>query len=108
MIPSEFKLLGHTIIVEFQKDLLFRENVVGESRYRENKIILQPPTEDHPYPLDQIMHNFCHELVHMMLYHSSNDKLDEANKDENAVEILAGLLMQYMLTETNNRGNIKE
>ena len=47
-IPTKFKLLGQTITVEFQDDIIYFEDVVAWAKYRQNKIILKPSTKQTP------------------------------------------------------------
>ena len=86
-IPKRFKLFGQTIEVEFDSDLAFKDDDVGQACYRENKIKLQEPEKDRP--LEQIESIFWHEVVHFICfvlgYH--DQRTDEAfvNRFGNAI-----------------------
>jgi len=99
-IPDSFELLCHTINVVYHTDLMYKNNTVGESRYRENLILLQARNEGHPYPEEQVQHAFYHELIHFMLCYSGAKEAIELNKNEDAVDLIAGLLMQFEKTKT--------
>ena len=94
-IPKQFELMGHTIKVEFDSCLLHRENLVGEARYRDNKIILQPDTKDHPISKEDLLHNFLHELMHFVLLYLGEKEL---NNNEMFVDASSNLLLQFLKT----------
>lgn len=95
-IPKRFKLMGQTIDVIFEKDLIDNNDNRGEARYRRNEIALQPSVMDAVIrPPAQIGQSFCHELVHWILFLLSEDKL---RKDEQFVDRFSGLLHQSLTT----------
>lgn len=96
-IPRKFEMLGRTIEVVYDDKLLYKENVVGEARYREGKIILQPSTEEHPISEDGLIQNFLHELLHFVLYEAGEKEL---TKDERLVDLFSGLLTQFFKTRS--------
>jgi hypothetical protein len=96
-IPKQFELLNRTVTVEYDPKLLYRENLVGEARYRECKIILQSNTDEHPISDDDLFHNFMHELIHFVLL-SAGEK--EMTKNEELVDLISGLLAQFFKTIT--------
>jgi hypothetical protein len=94
-IPKKFKLMGHTINVEFD-NLLFKDQMQGEARYRLNKIVLQPPTIENPYDKTIILSTFYHELMHFIFQYLSEYELRD---NEKLVNNIADLLTQYTLTK---------
>ena len=66
-IPSRFNLMGHTIKVEYQDDLVYSEGSQGLAKYAERKIVLQPRTPQTPTCDSNVEQVFCHELVHHLL-----------------------------------------
>ena len=98
-IPKRFKLLGQTIKVEQAPGLHYTDSSHGESRYRENRIVLQAHNDGVPAPADFHEHTFCHELVHFLLYWAAEDAYDPPlHQRECFVERLAGLLLQALTT----------
>ena len=102
-IPTSFKLYGQTIQVEFAKDILGKDDLVGYAEYRTNTIYLAPSTDVYPRSQEQIEQTFCHELLHLILHFAGEDKL---RKNEKFVGALAYLLHQALITmegETNDK-----
>lgn len=95
-IPRQFELLGHTITVEYDQQLLHKDNCLGLAVYRDNKIILQPSTDDNPLPKEKALSYFCHELMHFLLFFAEQDDL---RQDEKAVNLMGNLLMQFLKTK---------
>jgi hypothetical protein len=92
-IPKKFKLHGFDIDVEFSDTLRNKTDRDGESRYRENKIILHS-NKDGVYTNQMREQVFLHELVHHILYHMYEDD----QKDEKFVECFSFLLHQALET----------
>lgn len=88
-IPKSFKLHGRTITIEFDSNMVAREDNLGMANYRSDKIILQPTTDGRTIPPLQIEENFWHELVHW-LFHCAG--VQEQN--EQIVDVMGGLLHQ--------------
>ena len=101
-IPSSFKLLGQSITVSIDPNLSNKRDCTGEAHYRTNQILLQDSSGYDGRAADKIEHDFCHELVHFLLYYGSgaiNHELKEpAHKNEELVDLLAGLLHQSLTT----------
>ena len=91
IIPKRFKLMGHTIKVEFDPKLQFRENCTGEARYRSRNIIIASSTDDHPRFQSDLEQTFYHELMHW-IFHELNEP-DLCN-NEKLVDTIAALLQQ--------------
>lgn len=93
-IPKRFKLHGITIEVELVDNLLYDEDRVGQSLYRNNKIQIQKSTDSHPISPDRMLRTFYHELVHWILMESNHNR----ENDEAEVELFAALLHQAATT----------
>lgn len=102
IIPKRFKLMGHTIEVEFDPSLQFRENCSGEARYRTKKILMAPSTEHHPRIQSDIEHTFYHELIHW-IFHELNEY--ELRDNEKLVDTVAALLHQAHATMEYDSGS---
>jgi hypothetical protein len=99
-IPNRFRLLGQTIEVELQSNLVYDNDNGGEARYRGNKIALQQSTEGFPRLLSQIEGNFFHELIHWILYMMGwvDSEGVPLNDDEKFVRLVSGFLHQALTT----------
>jgi predicted SprT family Zn-dependent metalloprotease len=97
-IPKTFKLMGHTIDVHEEMDLHIRQNSTGEAHYRSNKIYLQGQ-EGYPLrPISKVEQDFCHELMHFILYMGECSDTNELWKNEHVVNRLSSLLHQALTT----------
>jgi predicted SprT family Zn-dependent metalloprotease len=94
-IPTRFKLLGRTITVENDPQLIFTEGATGMAHYRTSRIRLQPHCYEQPVLADDREKTFLHELVHHILVNMEQPKL---NDDEKFVNLFAGLLHQALTT----------
>jgi len=94
-IPKKFKLMGQTITVHVDQGLVQKEDSVGQSHYRFNKIVIQPSIDGVARTDEQIGHTFCHELTHWIFYTLNEQKL---SSDEKLVDNFAGLLFQALET----------
>jgi len=95
-IPSSFQLMGQTITVEFDPNLIFEDDARGIAKFRQNKIILVSK-DNEKRPATQIEQAFCHELVHWILEKMNEMKLCD---DEKFVEVFGSLLHQALSTGT--------
>ena len=90
-IPNQFRLLNHEINVQYHPantDV----DAHGVSEYPRDAIRLYTYGANG----DTIEHTFYHELVHFLLYYAGRPDLAE---DESLVDVLGGLLAQYMQTK---------
>jgi hypothetical protein len=94
-IPTRFKLLGHTITVEYDHMLDGRNGCTGEARYTTNSIALQPNTDTFNRPTSQREHVFLHELTHHILNEMNEHDL---RSNEKFVDVFSGLLHQALTT----------
>ena len=98
-IPKRFKLLGQTIEVKFDPSVQFEDGQLGWAKFNSMEIILQPSTEQTFMPKEKVELNFFHELVHHIFYVAGNERFDPPlHKDEFLVDLVAGLLHQFMST----------
>lgn len=93
-IPKQFELHGQTIRIEFEPSMANDRGCVGESKMKENKLLLQTSVSGHVCSQEYIEQTFCHELVHFILLHMGSDK----NGDEVFVDTFGHLLHQALVT----------
>lgn len=97
-IPASFKLMGHTISTEFDPALTHAHDATGEAHYRFNKIILQGQEGYVGRPQSKVEQDFCHELVHFLLYFGECADTKELWKNEMVVDRISLLLHQALTT----------
>jgi predicted SprT family Zn-dependent metalloprotease len=98
-IPKRFKLMGRTIEVEYDNQLLYDDDRQGSAQYRFNKIVLQPRNDAQPMP--NLEQTFCHELIHWILYFSGaayKGDRDHMHQEEGLVDVMACLMHQALTT----------
>lgn len=98
IIPKKFKIYGRTITVEYVDDLLYDDDYHGLANYRKGKIILQTPSKQVPISDETLEATFLHELMHHVLYATSDNREDILFKDEELVERISGVLHQVIQT----------
>ena len=94
-IPKRFKLLGHTVEVLDDPERFYERNAHGSCSYEGKWIKLVPCTPSHPVTQGSLEHTFLHELIHMVIYHTEQSKL---NENEDFIDLVAGLLHQALTT----------
>lgn len=97
-IPKQFQLAGQTIDVVPVSGLVTSTMHLGECEYQLNRIKLHLGD----IPRTHMEQNFCHELVHYILYMMGED---EANSSEKFVDNFAHYLHQFM---NSQKGDIKD
>ena len=97
VLPASFTLFGRTIIVETDPALSYKDDCVGCTRYRRNRIALQPPTEGVLIVQANMEETFFHELTHWILHMIQETTLDE---NETFVDLFAQCLHQALTTMT--------
>lgn len=102
-IPKRFKLLGHTIEVVENPELLLDRNWSGASDYDKCRIEMVPPSPHYPISDSRFLATFCHELMHFLLYYGGagiNHFLDGkyVHRQEEFVDLLGNLLYQFLST----------
>ena len=104
-IPSSFKLFGETITVEYDPAMLHNEDVYGWASYRQDKIILQPRSEQIPITEEALQQAFFHEMMHHILYLAGEESFDPPlHKREYLVNRIASLLQQALHTAEFDAG----
>lgn len=91
-IPKTVQILGHTITVEYDQDLMLNESAYGMAHFNENRIVLQSPGKK--VALSIMRQTFYHELTHFMLFYMNN----ELYMDEKFVDDFGQILHQVMTT----------
>jgi len=66
-IPKSLQLHGQTIKVVHDNQLEHMTGSIGEARYRENQIVLQPNNKGINFPETKLEQVYCHELIHFIL-----------------------------------------
>lgn len=90
-IPKSFWLGGLKITVERDDALIESRKVIGEARYSEQKILLDPSVA----PLQTLEQSFTHEMVHWILYVMNEDEL---RNNEKFVDLFSHFLYQGLTT----------
>ena len=98
-IPSNLKLFGRTITIEYDPALQHNDGVHGWAKYRQDVITLQPCTDSAPITREQMEHHYLHELMYHILYAAGEDQFDPPlHERECLVDRIAGLLHQALTT----------
>jgi hypothetical protein len=92
--------MNKTYGVEFNQDLLYKDDAYGQVSYREQKIFILPDTRQFPRSVEQIEHTYLHEIIHLILDEMNKKDL---SKDEDFVDMFAGFLHQIIQT---SRGDL--
>lgn len=91
IIPASFWLGGLKIDVVFDETMVKAKQVIGEARYAQQQIHLDPSVA----PLQTVEQSFCHELVHWIFYMMGEDDL---RNNERIVDLFAHFLYQAQVT----------
>jgi len=94
-IPKQFSILGHTINVVIDSKRMDDKNALGYLEPWLNKISLCNQSNGDSLPQDAIEHTYLHEVTHLILKCMGKDDL---YKDEEFVDLFAGLLHQVLIT----------
>ena len=94
-IPKKFDLMGTTIEVEYNADMMLDEDMMGQANYRRNKIFIAPNTATFKMSKEQLEQTFLHELVHWIFHQL---KYYDMKKNEDLVDQFAELLLQTLKT----------
>lgn len=96
-IPSEFKLKGRTIIVEYDNEMCNDESYLGEADFTRKVITLCDRNLDmSKVSIAEQRKTFCHELMHMMLDACNRHKL---KYNEDFVDEMGLLLYEFERTK---------
>ena len=91
-IPSEFKLGGFRIVIEFDNDYCAEQKALGLADFTEKVITLCTVNRSKRLKKSEIDKTFYHELAHMLLDSMGKDRL---KWDEIFVEKLGIALYEY-------------
>ncbi len=94
-IPKRFDLMGTTIEVEYNSDMMLDNDEIGQANYKRNKIFIAPNTSTFKMTREQVEHVFLHELTHWIFRQLNRIELQ---KDEELVDMVAELLHQTLKT----------
>lgn len=102
-IPTRFKLMGKTVVVQYDKNIFHNDDRHGIASFRKDTIVLQSRCEGINYSQANIELTFLHELVHHISYHAGSTiqhKMgnDYLYRDEGFVDLFANLLHQALTT----------
>jgi predicted SprT family Zn-dependent metalloprotease len=100
-IPKTFELMGQTISVKFVSELLQESDTLGQASYRTGEIKILENSPTYKVTKEKQMQIFLHELMHWIFYKLNKEDLC---KDEDLVDMVAGLLLQTLKTM---KGSIK-
>ena len=95
-IPSEFKLNGKKITVEFDDDYCEGEGYLGEADFDLRLITLASKDGDKKLPQSEIQKTFYHELMHLILDAANRHKL---KYNEDFVDTVGLLLYEFERTK---------
>lgn len=90
-IPARFELIGHTIRVEYDSDLIDEESAYGTCDPQKQLIKLQPPGPE--LTKEFVLQTFLHEAVHMWCYYMGYMNLYE---DEKFVDLMGHCIYQFL------------
>jgi hypothetical protein len=93
-IPRHIELGGIVITVELDPTLHQSKGMIGEARYAEQKIVIDPSVA----PLDTTAEAYLHELCHYILFIMNENEL---RNNEKYVDIFAHFLYQALKRGTN-------
>ena len=91
IIPSSLWLGGLKIDVVYDDTLVKIKQLIGEAKYSEQKIFLDPSVA----PLQTLEQSYIHELVHWILYMMGENEL---RSNERIVDLFAHFLYQARVT----------
>jgi hypothetical protein len=94
-IPTSFKQFGKTVKVLHVHTLLEEEQAAAKVYPDQNVIKVQSISAAYNIPEEQRVHNFYHELVHLLFI---NAGYSDDYADEQKVDLMAGLLHQALVT----------
>ena len=93
-IPSSFKLLGRTIVVKEDAQLMQDRDWCGSADYQKDVITLLPKSAHYNASNAKLEQTFCHELVHAILF-----TMGKTNHDEEFTDAFGSLLHQFERTK---------
>lgn len=94
-IPTLLDLAGKTITIKYDSKLIHDDDARGQSKYRDNVIMLQADTDAEPVQKQDIELTFWHELTHWILEQMDEQEL---KNNEKFIFLFSGLLHQAIKT----------
>jgi hypothetical protein len=95
-IPRQIELCGIVVTVELDPTLHQRKGMIGEARYAEQKIIIDPTVAETDTTEEALYHELCHWVLFIM-----NE--DELRNNERWVDSFAHILYQAIKSGNNYR-----
>lgn len=99
MVPNEFKILNHTILVVVDNEYCYKNDCYGQFFSDEDKIIVATKYKKNNkwvnYKPEIVKHTLYHEIVHCILYYMHHELWD----NETFVDQFSGLLCQIINTK---------
>jgi hypothetical protein len=92
-IPRQIELGGIVVTVELDATLHKYKGMIGEARYSEQKIVIDPNVA----AVDTTEQAYWHELIHWILFIMNEDEL---RNNEKFIDIFAHLLYQAVKSST--------
>jgi len=99
-IPKRFQIFGKIFTVHYDDAMAFKDDGHhGQADYRQSTITLLRPSRSALLTREDFEHNFCHELVHHILYLVGEGNIEPPlHTREFFVDRLAGALHQALTT----------
>jgi hypothetical protein len=95
-IPSEFKLNGKKVIVQYDDEYCDENGLLGEADFTDKTITLTSKDGSKRLPKSEIQKTFYHELTHLVLDAASRHQL---KYNEEFVDAVGMLLYEYERTK---------
>ena len=89
IVPKSFMLGGLRINVNFDDNMVNNRKIIGEARYAEQAVWLDP----YAAPQQIVEQSYLHELTHWIFYIMNEDEL---RNNEKLVDLFAHLLYQAL------------
>lgn len=101
IIPTSFWLGGLKIDVVYDNTMVKTKQVIGEARYVNQQIRLDPSVA----PMQTLEQSFIHELVHWIFYVMGEEEL---RNNEKLVDLFAHFIYQARVTEQRRTASANE
>lgn len=101
IIPTSFWLGGLKIDVVYDNTMVKTKQVIGEARYANQQIRLDPSVA----PMQTVEQSFYHEMVHWIFYVMGEEEL---RNNEKLVDLFAHFLYQARVTEQKETTSVVE
>jgi predicted SprT family Zn-dependent metalloprotease len=79
-IPDTLKIVGRTISIVWQPDLIQNDDDNGQAHFRKDAITLQPSTQGFPRSQQSISITLLHEILHWILFLTHEDQAIQDNE----------------------------